>query len=83
MAMAAPRPPAGRSTSRCESLTTAPTFGGQLVPGKRDDRHIGLAWGEVAADGTFQLNREAKLRLDVINSARQQKQITASSLGSA
>ena len=67
MAMAAPRPPAGSSTTRCESLTTVPTFGCQLAQGKRDDRHTGLAGGEAAADGTFQLNREAKLRLDVIN----------------
>src|SRR5215831_18391806 len=26
-------------------------FGGPLVRGKRGDRHIGLAWGEVRGDG--------------------------------
>jgi hypothetical protein len=42
-------------------------FGGPPGRGKRGDRHTGLAWGEVAADGTFRLFRGAKLRLDVIN----------------
>jgi Family of unknown function (DUF5990) len=30
-------------------------FGGSIVRGKRGDRHIGLACGELAQDGTFQL----------------------------
>ena len=41
-------------------------FGGPLVRGKRGDRHIGLAWGEVPGDGTFRLSRGAKLRLEAI-----------------
>ena len=43
-------------------------FGGPLVRGKRGDRHIGLAWGEVSRDGTFRLFRGAKLRLDAVDS---------------
>jgi hypothetical protein len=38
-------------------------FGGPFVHGKRDDRHIGLAWGELV-DDRFELFRGAKLRLD-------------------
>ncbi len=38
-------------------------FGGPYVRGVRDDRHIGLAWGDVQGDGTFRLFRGAKLRL--------------------
>jgi hypothetical protein len=38
-------------------------FGGPFVRGVRDDRHIGLAWGDVQSDGTFRLFRGAKLRL--------------------
>jgi hypothetical protein len=39
-------------------------FGGPIVRGKRGDRHVGLAWGEVPGDGTFRLFRGAKLSLD-------------------
>jgi hypothetical protein len=38
-------------------------FGGHAVRGDRSDRHLGLIWGEVPGDGTFQLFRGAKLRL--------------------
>ncbi len=38
-------------------------FGGPFVRGARDDRHIGLAWGDVPGDGTLRLFRGAKLRL--------------------
>jgi hypothetical protein len=38
-------------------------FGGPFVRGVRDDRHIGLAWGDVTGDGTLRLFRGAKLRL--------------------
>jgi hypothetical protein len=38
-------------------------FGGPFVRGTRDDRHLGLAWGDVPGDGTLRLFRGAKLRL--------------------
>jgi Family of unknown function (DUF5990)/Domain of unknown function (DUF5655) len=38
-------------------------FGGPFVRGVRDDRHLGLVWGDVAGDGTLRLFRGAKLRL--------------------
>jgi Family of unknown function (DUF5990)/Domain of unknown function (DUF5655) len=38
-------------------------FGGPFVRGARDDRHLGLAWGDVPGDGTLRLFRGAKLRL--------------------
>jgi hypothetical protein len=44
----------------------SPDFGGPLVRGKRDDRHIALAWGEVSGM-TFGLFRGLKLRLDHVN----------------
>ena len=38
-------------------------FAGPFVGGVRDDRSLGLAWGEVPGDGTLRLFRGAKLRL--------------------
>jgi hypothetical protein len=38
-------------------------FTGPYVRGDRTDRNIGLAWGDVAGDGTLRLFRGAKLRL--------------------
>lgn len=38
-------------------------FGGPSVRGNRDDRHLGLVWGEVHGDGTLRLFRGAKLLL--------------------
>jgi hypothetical protein len=38
-------------------------FGGPFVGGARDDRSLGLAWGDVTGDGTLRLFRGAKLRL--------------------
>ena len=38
-------------------------FGGPFVRGVSDDRHLGLAWGDVPGDGTLRLFRGAKLRL--------------------
>jgi len=38
-------------------------FSGPFVAGTRDDRSLGLAWGEVPGDGTLRLFRGAKLRL--------------------
>jgi hypothetical protein len=38
-------------------------FSGPFVAGTRDDRSLGLAWGDVPGDGTLRLFRGAKLRL--------------------
>lgn len=38
-------------------------FTGPFVAGTRDDRSLGLAWGDVPGDGTLRLFRGAKLRL--------------------
>jgi hypothetical protein len=38
-------------------------FAGPFVRGVRDDRHLGLIWGDLLADGTLQVFRGAKLRL--------------------
>ncbi len=38
-------------------------FAGPFVRGVRDDRHLGLIWGDVEDDGTLRLFRGAKLRL--------------------
>ena len=38
-------------------------FTGPFVRGTRDDRNLGLAWGDVPGDGTLRLFRGAKLRL--------------------
>jgi Family of unknown function (DUF5990)/Domain of unknown function (DUF5655) len=38
-------------------------FTGPFVGGTRDDRNLGLAWGDVPGDGTLRLFRGAKLRL--------------------
>jgi hypothetical protein len=38
-------------------------FTGPFVGGPRDDRSLGLAWGDVPDDGTLRLFRGAKLRL--------------------
>jgi len=38
-------------------------FGGPYVRGVRDDRHLGLIWGDLLADGMLQVFRGAKLRL--------------------
>jgi hypothetical protein len=38
-------------------------FGGPFVRGARDDRHLGLAWGDVPGDGTLRLFRGLKMRL--------------------
>jgi hypothetical protein len=38
-------------------------FAGPFVRGVRDDRHLGLAWGDLPGDGTLRMFRGAKLRL--------------------
>jgi hypothetical protein len=38
-------------------------FAGPFVRGARDDRHLGLIWGDLQADGTLRVFRGAKLRL--------------------
>jgi hypothetical protein len=44
-------------------------FGGPFVRGARDDRHLGLAWGDVPGDGTMRLFRGAKMRLADVDPA--------------
>ena len=44
-------------------------FGGPFVRGDRTDRHIGIAWGDVSADGTFRLIRGSKLKLADVDPA--------------
>jgi hypothetical protein len=38
-------------------------FAGPFVRGVRDDRHLGLIWGDLQGDGTLRVFRGAKLRL--------------------
>ena len=38
-------------------------FAGPFVRGVRDDRHLGLIWGDLQSDGTLRVFRGAKLRL--------------------
>ena len=38
-------------------------FAGPFVRGVRDDRHLGLIWGDLVGDGMLRLFRGAKLRL--------------------
>jgi Family of unknown function (DUF5990)/Domain of unknown function (DUF5655) len=44
-------------------------FGGPFVRGDRTDRHLGLVWGDVLADGTFRLIRGSKLKLADVDPA--------------
>jgi Family of unknown function (DUF5990)/Domain of unknown function (DUF5655) len=44
-------------------------FGGPFVRGDRTDRHLGIAWGDVSADGTFRLIRGSKLKLADVDPA--------------
>jgi hypothetical protein len=44
-------------------------FTGPFVRGGRDDRHLGLAWGDVTGDGTMELFRGAKLRFAGVDAA--------------
>ena len=44
-------------------------FTGPYVRGDRTDRNIGLAWGDLPGDGTLQLFRGAKLRLNDVDPA--------------
>jgi hypothetical protein len=44
-------------------------FRGPAVQGRRGDRFIYLTWGEVGADGSFEMFRRAKLMLDRIDAA--------------
>lgn len=44
-------------------------FGGPFVHGGRGERFLGLRWGAVGDDGTFQLFRGAKLRLSDVDLA--------------
>ena len=42
-------------------------FRGPCIHGKRGERFLYLSWGNVAADGTWQMFRRAKLQLDAID----------------
>ncbi len=42
-------------------------FRGPFVRGKRDDRHLGLRWGTVGDEETFEVFRGAKLRIDRVD----------------
>ena len=44
-------------------------FGGPFVRGDRTDRHLGIVWGDVTADGTFRLIRGSKLKLAEVDPA--------------
>jgi hypothetical protein len=44
-------------------------FGGPFVRGDRTDRHLGIAWGDVSADGTFRLIRGSKLKFADVDPA--------------
>jgi hypothetical protein len=44
-------------------------FAGPFVRGARDDRHLGLAWGDVPGDGTLRLFRGLKMRLADVDPA--------------
>jgi hypothetical protein len=61
--------PADSSAVRWEATVTVRSgengydFGGPYVRGPRDDRHLGLTWGELPGDGTMRTFRGAKLRL--------------------
>jgi hypothetical protein len=44
-------------------------FRGPAVQGKRGDRFVYLTWGNVGADGSFEMFRRAKLMLDRIDPA--------------
>jgi len=43
-------------------------FRGPAVQGKRGNRFVYLTWGDVGADGSFEMFRRAKLMLDRIDS---------------
>ncbi len=44
-------------------------FGGPFVRGDRADRHLGLVWGDVSADGMFRLISGSKLKLAQVDPA--------------
>jgi hypothetical protein len=44
-------------------------FAGPFVRGPRDDRHLGLAWGDLPGDGTLRMFRGAKLRFAAVDPA--------------
>jgi hypothetical protein len=44
-------------------------YSGPFVRGARDDRHLGLAWGDLPGDGTLRMFRGAKLRFADVDPA--------------
>ena len=54
-------------------------FGGPFVRGDRTDRHLGLVWGDVSADGTFRLIRGSKLKLAQVDPALVEEALSSGS----
>lgn len=48
-------------------IDTGLDFRGPFVHGKRNERFLYLSWGQVHADGRFEMFRRAKLHLSVID----------------
>jgi hypothetical protein len=55
-------------------------FRGPAVHGKRGDRFIYLTWGDVGADGSFEMFRRAKLMLDRVEPQLMESAIAADCL---
>jgi hypothetical protein len=56
-------------------------FRGPAVQGKRGDRFLYLTWGEVHADGTFEMFRRAKLMLNRIEPDLVESAVARGTLG--
>jgi hypothetical protein len=54
-------------------------FGGPFVRGDRTDRHLGLVWGDVSADGTFRLIHGSKLKLAQVDPALVEEALSSGS----
>jgi Family of unknown function (DUF5990) len=55
-------------------------FRGVAVQGKRGDRFLYLTWGEVGADGGFEMFRRAKLMLDRVDPELMDRAVSAGRL---
>ena len=53
-------------------------FRGPAVQGRRGERFVYLTWGDVGADGTFEMFRRAKLMLDDVAAVATDGRVTAS-----
>lgn len=54
-------------------------FGGQFVYGRAGERSLGLRWGTLARDDTFEVFRAAKLRLADVDPALVEQALSAGS----